>query len=912
MNSYYSQPPQREENNNNNNNNLGIAIGALGAGALAAFGGRALYKNIDARRARSKAQGGPRGGQSGAITRDNPTAAEVYASAGKKYPDPGGGGLSALEKQAGASEQPVVKTAAYEEGSAVDKLMKSLLPEVNKEAGQMTATESSRQTRALKKQDILEEKEYRATQAMARGILSDLKEKQPVGEQLKSKGLAMAGMPGEGPLQIDDGMRLINIDSPAGVEILSNAGVTPEQATSYWSDKLKREGITAEQPTTLVQVDASPRRAPKVFYLDSVPATRSQQVAAESAEQRAKNFASASVDTMVELQKNREPIIKVQSVDALDTAGDQLDNKFESIVQRDTDSIFKGKQKVASELKFTAEDLLNSQLPMEETTDRIMAAASAGNETANRLLDPNVPTRQLAQMGVLGSSMKMDKASGRVEANPTYEIKGGAGASMSDRPSKARKLVGASVDDEGASNYGDLYGSSDGEYIDLDTGAGIEGSAYLKETEGYTERTNKGQTFLAGKVQEMTGSVPDSSRQERVLDEFVPIRQVQGEESSGVAIKPSTPKEEQFALMSKRRVGAEPRVQAGTKGEDINVTGNSLVGNVDVPENTPYFVLDDQVNFTVGKGGYNNIILNKAPLRFMEEAQTIPVGGRYKSGSDRVDIQPFMFEQLVETEGGQRNVKAPLYGQLMREAEDGTYKPTAISRSSVKPVLDAAESEFRDPAVQRAYIGATDPDYLKGLDPGAPIDPKPYHKSGYQAQRLDEELRNPKGAAMTGYSMGLPILSDPSAKHRFVTDLQVTTRQGSQYGKPVDNRGFNVKGAKGEPTGQSVTKGLGGAPAYEFEDARTAANSGVSVAFNAPRVEGGRSLTPTESRPVSAPSNPVATGMADTRAKLEQVKPSRVVYAPEPSPDSIDSYDVGSVMQQTMAQAGRRRGSRRN
>jgi len=48
MNSYYGQPPQREENNN-----LGTAIGALGAGALLGFGGRALYKNIDARRAKS-------------------------------------------------------------------------------------------------------------------------------------------------------------------------------------------------------------------------------------------------------------------------------------------------------------------------------------------------------------------------------------------------------------------------------------------------------------------------------------------------------------------------------------------------------------------------------------------------------------------------------------------------------------------------------------------------------------------------------------------------------------------------------------------------------------------------------------------------------------------------------------------
>lgn len=221
MNSYYGQPPQREENNN-----LGTAIGVLGAGALAGFGGRALYKNINARRAKAKATGGPRGGQGGAITRDNPTAQEyakqqassqptqvvvedlgpttgpraVYDRVTRKYPDPGvgkdveyrfpgggteqsmlitdentgqifrrGGGLSEREITAAMTEQPVVKTAAYEEGSAVDKLMQSLLPEVNKEAGQMTATESSRQTRALDKED----------QRLARGILADMKEEQP-------------------------------------------------------------------------------------------------------------------------------------------------------------------------------------------------------------------------------------------------------------------------------------------------------------------------------------------------------------------------------------------------------------------------------------------------------------------------------------------------------------------------------------------------------------------------------------------------------------------------------------------------------------------------------------------------------------------------------------------------------------
>ena len=212
MNSYYGQPPQREENNN-----LGTAIGVLGAGALAGFGGRALYKNINARRAKAKATGGPRGGQGGAITRDNPTAAEVYASANKKYADPGvGKDVEYRFPSGGANEDmfitdeatgkfirrggstaasynelennPKIKTAAYEEGSAVDKLMKSLLPEVNKEAGQMTAAESSRQTRALKKQDILEEKmeaealstEDLSNQTIARNILSELNKQQSI------------------------------------------------------------------------------------------------------------------------------------------------------------------------------------------------------------------------------------------------------------------------------------------------------------------------------------------------------------------------------------------------------------------------------------------------------------------------------------------------------------------------------------------------------------------------------------------------------------------------------------------------------------------------------------------------------------------------------------------------------------
>jgi len=509
------------------------------------------------------------------------------------------------------------------------------------------------------------------------------------------------------------------------------------------------------------------------------------------------------------------------------------------------------------------------------------------------LLDPNVPTRQLSQMGVLGSSMKMDKATGRVEANPTYEIKGGAGASMSDRPSKARKLVGASVDDEGASNYGDMYGSADSEYLDLDIGAGIEGSAYLKETEGYKERTNKGETFLAGKVQEMTGSVPQSSRQERVQDEFIPIRQRGGEESPGIIV------DEDARTM---------RLQAGTKGEDINVTGSKLIGNFEAPEVTPFFQFDDQTGVQVSDEGYITPTFKNQSVRDVKGAQALNATGRYSPGDDRLTTQPYMLFNTINTEAGEKSVRQPIYGPLLKTIrnEEGQRRavPTALSRTELSAAATRASDEFRDPSVQRAYLGATDPDYLQSMDPSGPVQTRPFDQTGYVAMRLNEEAIMPEGMIRKGESIELPILSDPSAKHRFVSDISSASYDSQQYGRVPYK-----KGAQAEPTGGTERKGFGGVNPMELEDA-----SGYEgkVAFRTPRVEGGRSLTPAESRPVAAPSNPVATGMADTRAKLEQIKPSRVVYAPEPSPDSIDSYDVGSVMQQTMAQAGRRRGSRRN
>ena len=53
---------------------------------------------------------------------------------------------------------------------------------------------------------------------------------------------------------------------------------------------------------------------------------------------------------------------------------------MESAIQRDTDSIVKGKEAVASEYKFTYKDLEASNLPKSEAFERSSAAASASPE----------------------------------------------------------------------------------------------------------------------------------------------------------------------------------------------------------------------------------------------------------------------------------------------------------------------------------------------------------------------------------------------------------------------------------------------------------------------------------------------------------------------------------------------------
>jgi hypothetical protein len=407
MNSYYSQPPQREENNN-----LGTAIGLglLGAGAAAAFGGPTLFKNIKARRAKAKATGGPRGGQSGTATRDNPTAAEVYGSLGteakptkgqvydrvsrqpttdfeyKEYDFPlrkasqrqtvvdtdtgeiiARGGPTAYYQQfdnvptgntktpelylsrpldayleslptnqqatkgVALAVVPEIKTAAYEEGSAVDKLMKSLLPEVNKEAGQMTATESSRQTRALAKQDD------QATQQMARGILSDLKADQssPNSEKLarieadRQKNLQRLGNYMSDVIEsIPDEEMYETMPRDAAMKSLERAFASA--AILQIKSKAEQGAITADTINDFQNwSNATFKNYPTVL------GEINEELAAFNATNRASP--SKQPETLVQVQESREPQVAINAMETVNTADDQSDGRFLRNLQRNED-----------------------------------------------------------------------------------------------------------------------------------------------------------------------------------------------------------------------------------------------------------------------------------------------------------------------------------------------------------------------------------------------------------------------------------------------------------------------------------------------------------------------------------------------------------------------------------------------
>lgn len=507
-----------------------------------------------------------------------------------------------------------------------------------------------------------------------------------------------------------------------------------------------------------------------------------------------------------------------------------------------------------------------------EIADRISAAANyePGSEINQLLLNPNVPTQDVAEY--LGSSLKI--RGGRVGTNLISEVAPGARASMTGTPSpneikdrfaaatlyepgsqeravlenlqipvedvshlmgKKRplgplptgKTMGVDIDYdpsyEGSdvNAYNTRTGNTEFDFLteeldegtvrrfsDYETNASdygdVEGPGGLVESYTYGERTKSGTTQIPGQAELTTGIRPGSERQERVADVQMPTRATEeGDIARGYYID-----EETGQL---RMTGTGQRIRGQIQSSDVNVEGSKQVGGYQLPVGiTEAVPVGGNVWVEAEEGRYGNTLkLKQRPGT--DAPRTLSQGLE----SDVIRVQPYMVDRVEKSfnvQTGQmedRLVKRPLYGSLV----DDNLKPVSISRSYLTELAKEGQNSFyNNPQAVKNYLQLADPDvanavYVEGtlsLDNAI----KPYHKTGFIAEYMDQQLRNPNQQM----NLGLPVLRDPSAKHRFVSDVLNTSKEGAVYGKPIGGvykgKPYPLKGSEAEPivTPQKITR----------------------------------------------------------------------------------------------------------
>jgi hypothetical protein len=366
----------------------------------------------------------------------------------------------------------------------------------------------------------------------------------------------------------------------------------------------------------------------------------------------------------------------------------------------------------------------------------------------------------------------------------------------------------------------------------------------LTETLGSKEQSNKGTTFIPGRVQEAEGNVAGSLRQLREIDEAIPVRATRtGEESTGV-FATSDP-ERPFRL-----VGEGRRERTKVTSEDINAQSTRLRGGYEVPEATPFFQTGGNVEVKLDDRGFMTpVVVNERGGRTLitnlnQATNTLNVAGTHKPGEEILRIQPYMMQRTVEESGQQLTIKQPLYGTLQQRTATG-LKPAAVSKAEVQGIASGAAEKWNGSVNNRVdWLAQNEPGYLeeKGYVlaqqqiPGTQrvknvvVDTKPdatpladlgepYHYTGFIAEQVHTNLKQ-KG-------LDLPVLQDPSAKHQFITDVTNVTTERAVYGKNKAKESVLIPG-------RVAQKGLSGIDPMEFKDAGERAED---VAFYTPRVD---------------------------------------------------------------------------
>jgi hypothetical protein len=672
-----------------------------------------------------------------------------------------------------------------------------------------------------------------------------------------------------------------------------------------------------------------------------------------------------------------------------------------------------------------------NRLSPQEILDRTMASVSYPRDMRDQFLNPNIKTEDLRKY--LGEDVQ--ERAGRVSANPTFEIAGGAAASMPGSPTYSKQTRGAGgegltnlvdttdwqqlrqieqlneeglVRDPNTGNFVQMVDDTNIDPTEVMTGGKYGGAEYgdtegvgnlLIETEAFKEKTNQGTTMIPGATQTMRGAASGSEREERFQDVVLPLRRdAENRQTKGIIAAPSYEEEikninaslnadnisleEANSLKSKLNADANlssylKSLEVGKRqnkqvvSSDINTQGSKLVGGVQSDQvNVSQFLTTQPVsewrkNSGVIKG--DDGLLYSAP------------------GKELLDVE----EPLV---GYRRSripgVKPDAVGSHFVDVPNAPLTKLTLSRSELQDEAEAAkEAYFNNFKEKAAYLQRVDPELLNtGLKQGLTLADigAPYHYQNFITEKVDNYLMNKKG-------INLPILKAgdygiDKAGTTFVMNLLKTEKSTPVYGKkfkvdPVTGRQVPLRDASGKLVtnrggyivyatddekipipGRYETTGGGGIDPMtigeDYPDKRNVAfftprinttsqqrliqlagNEGVNFTGTAntqigslmsklrremetPGARNARISTGSTARtsnpytgPAAAASGPAARVLEGnyqyTPEQLEVKLPGRRVN--EDIPDTVDTSQVqnlGTIMNQLQAQAGRRRGKR--
>jgi hypothetical protein len=672
-----------------------------------------------------------------------------------------------------------------------------------------------------------------------------------------------------------------------------------------------------------------------------------------------------------------------------------------------------------------------NRLSPQEILDRTMASVSYPREMRDQFLNPNIKTEDLRKY--LGEDPQ--ERAGRVSANPTFEIAGGAAASMPGSPTYSKQTRGAGgegltnlvdttdwqqlrqieqlneeglVRDPNTGNFVQMVDDTNIDPTEVMTGGKYGGAEYgdtegvgnlLIETEAFKEKTNQGTTMIPGATQTMRGAASGSEREERFQDVVLPLRRdAENRQTKGIIAAPSYEEEikninaslnadnisleEANSLKSKLNADANlssylKSLEVGKRqnkqvvSSDINTQGSKLVGGVQSDQvNVSQFLTTQPVsewrkNSGVIKG--DDGLLYSAPGKELLDEEEPLVGYR----RSRIP-----------------GVKPDAVGSPFVDVPNAPLTKLTLSRSELQDEAEAAkEAYFNNFKEKAAYLQRVDPELLNtGLKQGLTLADigAPYHYQNFITEKVDNYLMNKKGINLpilkagdygidkAGTTFVMNLLktekSTPVYGKKFKVDLvtgrQVPLRDAS--GKLVTNRGGYIVYATDDEKipipGRYETTGGGGIDPMtigeDYPDKRNVAfftprinttsqqrliqlagNEGVNFTGTAntqigslmsklrremetPGARNARISTGSTARtsnpytgPAAAASGPASRVLEGnyqyTPEQLEVKLPGRRVN--EDIPDTVDTsqaQNLGTIMNQLQAQAGRRRGKR--